>query len=261
MAEACETMLTDTDAAQRIGKTLQAKDATLFEKVKQWFRDLAAKLREAYKNLKPDSEIAQGAEKTIQQVDGLVQLWADMAVDAAENYRTADGEKNTILEGGEKYSIRKTEDGTKYVVLDGNLFVDKNGKPLSPKQAYNALVGQKIVLEDGDVITFVKNLPGIEMYKELFKKFPGYDGSFDIVAINWEINKNILDVFAGSSVQKRNEPQRHYHYGISNFDQRQVYITDGNEVYRLELNIANLTDGKKVAYVKRYIERADNVTA
>lgn len=51
-----------------------------------------------------------------------------------------------------------------------------------------------------------------------------------IVAINWEINKNILDVFAGSSVQKRNEPQRHYHYGISNFDQRQVYITDGNEV-------------------------------
>lgn len=261
VAEACETMLTDTDAAQRIGQSLKAKDATLFEKVKQWFRDIAAKLREAYKGLNPDSQIAQYAKKTIQQVDGLVQLWADMAVDAAENYRTADGEKNTILEGGEKYSIRKTEDGTKYVVLDGNLFVDKNGKPLSPKQAYNALVGQKIVLEDGDVITFVKNLPGIEMYKELFKKFPGYDGSFDIVAINWEINKNILDVFAGSSVQKRNEPQRHYHYGISNFDQRQVYITDGNEVYRLELNIANLTDGKKVAYVKRYIERADNVTA
>lgn len=31
--------------------------------------------------------------------------------------------------------------------------------------------------------------------------------------------------------------------------------------YRLELNIANLTDGKKVAYVKSYIEKADNVTA
>ena len=110
MAEACETMLTDTDAAQRIGKTLQAKDATLFEKVKQWFRDLAAKLREAYKNLKPDSEIAQGAEKTIQQVDGLVQLWADMAVDAAENYRD---EKNTYINNadtiGVKYMARTTD--------------------------------------------------------------------------------------------------------------------------------------------------------
>ena len=103
VAEACETMLTDTDAAQRIGKTLQVKDATLFEKIKQWFRDLAAKLREAYKNLKPDNQIAQGAEKTIQQVDGLVQLWADMAVDAAENYRTSDGIKNTDQNGGEKY--------------------------------------------------------------------------------------------------------------------------------------------------------------
>ena len=110
VAEACETMLTDTDAAQRIGKTLQAKDATLFEKVKQWFRDLAAKLREAYKGLNPDSQIAQYAKKTIQQVDGLVQLWADMAVDAAENYRD---EKNTYIDNadtiGVKYMARTTD--------------------------------------------------------------------------------------------------------------------------------------------------------
>ena len=63
VAEACETMLTDTDATQRIGNTLQAKDATLFEKVKQWFRDLAAKLRRAYKGLNPDSQIAQYAKR------------------------------------------------------------------------------------------------------------------------------------------------------------------------------------------------------
>ena len=53
VAEACETMLTDTDAAKRIGQSLKAKDTTLFEKVKQWFRDLAAKLRRAYKGLNP----------------------------------------------------------------------------------------------------------------------------------------------------------------------------------------------------------------
>ena len=32
-------------------------------------------------------------------------------------------------------------------------------------------------------------------------------------------------------------------------------------MYSLELNIANLTDGKKVVYVKRYIEKADYETA
>ena len=63
VAEACETMLTDTDAAQRIGQSLKSKDATLFEKVVQWFRDLAAKLREAYKDLHPDSEIAKYAKE------------------------------------------------------------------------------------------------------------------------------------------------------------------------------------------------------
>lgn len=108
VAEACETMLTDTDAAQRIGKTLQAKDATLFEKVKQWFRDLAAKLRRAYNGLNPDSQIAQYAKKTIQQVDGLVQLWADMAVDAAENYRGAVAKDAGITSDDSMYSIRRT---------------------------------------------------------------------------------------------------------------------------------------------------------
>ena len=107
VAEACETMLTDTDAAQRIGQSLKSKDATLFEKVVQWFRDLAAKLREAYKDLHPDSEIAQYAKKTIQQVDGLVQLWADMAVDAAENYREGAGSGNVALDGGVKYSLNE----------------------------------------------------------------------------------------------------------------------------------------------------------
>ena len=109
VAEACETMLTDTDAAQRIGQSLKAKDATLFEKVVQWFRDLAAKLREAYKGLHPDNQIAQYAKKTIQQVDCLVQMWADMAVDAAENYSTTDGEKNTTMDSGVKLQARSAQ--------------------------------------------------------------------------------------------------------------------------------------------------------
>lgn len=124
VAEACETMLTDTDAAGRIGQKLADQDRTLFEKIRQWFRDLAGKLREAYKGLKPDSKIAQNAKETIQQVDDLVQLWADMAVDAAENYRTAEtaeNEKSTANEVAEKYSIRETEDGRYVATVDSDI--------------------------------------------------------------------------------------------------------------------------------------------
>lgn len=106
-AEACETMLTDTDAAARIGQRLQQQNKSLFDKIRQWFRELAGKLRQAYKGLNPDSQIARDAKKTIRQVDDLVQLWADMAVDAAQNYRTAPkNEKSTADEGGVKYMAR-----------------------------------------------------------------------------------------------------------------------------------------------------------
>ena len=154
VAEACENMLTDTDAAQRIGQSLKAKDATLFEKVKQWFRDLADKIRKAYKGLHPDSEIAQYAKKTIQQVDGLVQMWADMAVDAAENYSRTSGEdvvENAVDDSGKKYQARRLNAGdiSEYLTA-GNR---KNQNKIS---AWNA--GQKLILTSENEITeFIDN--------------------------------------------------------------------------------------------------------
>ena len=263
VADSMESMLTDENAAAFLERLAQ-RDKGPKEKIVSWLRELAAKLKNAlsaYKDVKPDSPEGKMVAEMEDFRKEIMGIYTSALVDAGESFRENGGNKKATREGDVKNSVRETDEGIKYVVLDGNLFVDKNGKPLSPKQAYNSLVGQIITLDDGDVITFVKNIPGIEMYKELFKKYPGYDGSFDIVGINWDINKNILDVVSGSMVQKRNEPQRHYHYGISDFDQRQVFITDGNEVYRLELNIANLTDGKKVVYVKRYIEKADYETA
>lgn len=62
-----------------------------------------------------------------------------------------------------------------------------------------------------------------------------------------------------SNAQTRNEAQRHPHLGIVDFDQREVYIFDCIDAYRLELCIANLTDGTKIAYVKRYIEKASQL--
>ena len=103
-------MLTDTDAARQIAQRIQAQDASLWEKIVQWFKDFGQKLRSAYNGLKPGSGIAKDAKKTLQQVDGLVKMWADMAVDSAENYRSAlsDMEMSNDVEDGVKKSIRNT---------------------------------------------------------------------------------------------------------------------------------------------------------
>ena len=156
-----------------------------------------------------------------------------------------------------QYSINTTESGLKYVKLDGNIFLREDGTEMSQSEAYNQLVGKEITLEDGDTITFVKNLPGRSVYNELFKKLPGYEPGIDVKAVSQSINRNIVETIMASSVQNRNEPQRHNHPGIVDFDQREVYLVDDNSAYRLELCIANLTDGKKIAYVKRYIEKAN----
>lgn len=83
----------------------------------------------------------------------------------------------------------------------------------------------------------------------------------DVKAVSEAINKNILDVVTASTIDERNQPQKHPHIGIVDFDQRAVYLADDSDAYRLELCIANLTDGTKIAYVKRYIEKASEEIA
>lgn len=156
-----------------------------------------------------------------------------------------------------RYSISKTPSGKKYVALDNDIFISEDGTPLTPRQAYNALVGQKIVLEDGDTITFVKKLPGNrDMYNELFRKYPAFKGNINIKAVSDSINKNIVDTITASTMDKPNQKQKHQHLGVTDFDKRSVYVYDGNKAYDLKLSIANLTDGSKIAYAKSFIEEA-----
>lgn len=86
-----------------------------------WFNGIAEKLRKAYEGMNPDSAIARNAKKTIQQVDGLVQMWADMAVEAAGNYRNAEAVESNASDGEQKYSIRETDDGRMVAVVDNDV--------------------------------------------------------------------------------------------------------------------------------------------
>lgn len=233
----------------------EKKDMSLAERLRSALRDIADLIREtieAYRNVEPESPEGRMVMKMGDLRKQIQEAFADALHDAGENYREG-GKINTAQTGGTKNSIRTTEDGIKYVKLDGNIFLRPDGTEMSQSEAYTALVGKRITLEDGDTITFIKNLPGRSVYNELFKKLPGYDPGIDVKAVSQAVNKNIVEVITASSVQTRNEPQRHPHVGIVDFDQREVYLADDQNSYRLELCIANLTDGTKIAYVKRFV--------
>ncbi len=92
IAEMSEMMLTDTDAIGRIAGKLQNQDRTLWEKIKDFFTGLVEKLRNAYQDAEPDSEIAKILKRAIQDNEALAEAWASAVVDAGENYQLLNGQ-------------------------------------------------------------------------------------------------------------------------------------------------------------------------
>ena len=84
---------------------LQNQDKGLWEKIKDFFTGLVEKLRNAYQDAEPDSEIAKILKRAIQDNEALAEAWASAVVDAGENYQLQDGQKKNAREG-ERYSLR-----------------------------------------------------------------------------------------------------------------------------------------------------------
>lgn len=110
IAEMSEMMLTDTDAIGRLAGKLKNQDKGLWEKIKDFFTGLVEKLRNAYQDAEPDSEIAKILKRAIQDNETLAEAWASAVVDAGEIYQLQDGQKKNVREGvtetGVRYSTR-----------------------------------------------------------------------------------------------------------------------------------------------------------
>lgn len=99
IAEMSEMMLIDTDAIGRIAGKLKNQDKGLWEKIKDFFTGLVEKLRNAYQDAEPDSEIAKILKRAIKDNEALAEAWASAVVDAGENYQLQDGQKKNAREG------------------------------------------------------------------------------------------------------------------------------------------------------------------
>lgn len=109
-----QMMQTVTDTMGRCAGKLPNQDRTLWEKIQDFFTGLVEKLRNAYQDAEPDSEIAKILKRAIQDNEALAEAWASAVVDAGENYQLQDGQKKNAREG-ERYSSRQyNEDAAKF---------------------------------------------------------------------------------------------------------------------------------------------------
>lgn len=127
VAEMMETALTDTDVMERISARLQQTDMSLWEKIKKFLQGLVERLKEAYRELNPDSSIAQLARDTIRSSEEALNAFADAASDAVVNYQLQDGRKNNAPEGmrfstrENKQTVAKMETVASVPRYDGSL--------------------------------------------------------------------------------------------------------------------------------------------
>ena len=97
IADSMEAMLADGNVLEKLIE-LKAKDQSLFAKMKQFFDNLLAKIRNAYKGQTPDSAEGKAVLEMTESIEKIQQLFAEALVEASENFQSA--EKNTTQEGG-----------------------------------------------------------------------------------------------------------------------------------------------------------------
>jgi hypothetical protein len=83
VADACEMMLTDSNAIEKIAE-LKAKDKSLWEKIKEFITGLVARIKAAYEGLDPDSEEANLVREMKDAAEKLQALWTEALMDAGK---------------------------------------------------------------------------------------------------------------------------------------------------------------------------------
>lgn len=112
IADSMESMLSDGNVLQKLSK-LKAQDKSLWQKIKDFISDLAAKIKKVYAGLSPDSAEGRYVAQMKDAIEKLQDLFVEGLVDASSNFQVSEQilmksgiEVNSDTESGSIYSVR-----------------------------------------------------------------------------------------------------------------------------------------------------------
>ncbi len=106
IADSMETMLTDGKAIEKL-QMLQAKDPSLFERIKSAIAELIAKIKKAYKNVKPETLEGQIVASMLDEYETIQQMFVKALAGASENFKNAEVTKTKNTAETVKFSIKE----------------------------------------------------------------------------------------------------------------------------------------------------------
>lgn len=205
VADSMEIMLSDGTVIEKLSE-LRAKDRSLVQKIRDWFKSFSAKLRSAYEGLEADSAEGRRVAEMTDAVERLQELFTEGLAQAGDNYRAAGGQKNSAQAGGYagmRYSFRNSKTGMANDALrpydaelrnliesQGNIIVDSYDRlvdvvnmafdnPKNKATAYFGILDYNIVKS---IERSVQNIPQ-ELSGNLFSRNGGYSIAVSLDAI------------------------------------------------------------------------------
>ena len=259
VADSMETMLADGKVMEKLTK-LKARDQGLWQKIKDFISELAAKIRSVYEGLSPDSVEGRYVAEMKDSIERLQEMFAEALVDASENYQSAEAQKNTTQEGGEVKMQTRSVKGEQVVWIDENILKSNKNQPV------HQFVAEYIAEHIGDVYTIIESgqkvyigedLPGeytqSKYTQMILKKRSGLLKAKNRAVSNFG---EMIEIATNRRWEKTKHPEsKDAKYGMYRYDTRFGFpVTNhrgesiGANVYRAELLIRNASDGKKYLY-------------
>ena len=152
IADACEMMLKDSKAIEALAR----KDKSLAQKIVDWLKDFAEKLRAAFKGIDPYTDAGKIVYEMQDSLADIQKLWDDALVSAVENYKAAEIDSRESTEV--KYSARTDNIADTFGIVEPKKYVHVQKQVISTLKREGFFTN-----EDGSSRTVINDQTGLEI--------------------------------------------------------------------------------------------------
>lgn len=164
IADSMEAMLADGNVLEKLIE-LKAKDQSLFAKMKQFFDNLLAKLRNAYKGQTPDSAEGKAVMEMTESIERIQQLFAEALVEASDNFQAS------LTPGEEGVAVNESGEPVAHATSDGTIQLSVRTYEEDGRKAFRDYLNKCVKNDRLTQAEMQEMLNGIEEIYQVCKEF------------------------------------------------------------------------------------------
>lgn len=262
IADSMETILADGKVLEMM-TSIKQKDESLWGKIKEWFKDLANKLKSivsAYEGTTPDSYEGKMVANMKDIIGQLESIYAEGLIEAGVNYNAAEDIKNTASEDGVTKLQARMVNGKQVVWIEDNILKTNQGLPV------HQFIANYIAEHIGDVYRIIESGQKVYIGTDLPSEYTQSNYTKNILKHNRAISNakkraasnlgEMIEIATNRRWEKtKHKKNKDAKYGMYRYDTSFGFPVlnvkgeiNGANIYKAELVIRNASDGKKYLY-------------